>query len=80
MLAIDHMIAGADEPGDLPLPLQTDFTDGFPRAKRILMIRACMAHVKSLTRYLYTCYDSVGKLWLLDRGEVVESFECADGI
>jgi len=80
VLAIDHMLAGADEPGDLPLPLQTDFTDGFPRAKRILMIRACMAHVKSLTRYLYTCYDSVGKLWLLDRGEVVESFECADGI
>ena len=39
-----------------------------------------MTHVKSLTRYLYTCYNSVGKLWLLDRAEVVESFECADSI
>ena len=64
----------------LPVPLQTDFKDGFTNAKRRLMLTTARSLFPSLLRYLYTCYDSVGKLWMLDSGQLVEAFDCGEGI
>ena len=79
-LAADAMIEMADDAEDLPVPLQTDFTDGFNNARRAHMLRTCRHHFPSLLRYLYTCYDSAGYLFLLDSGEVVGSYECGEGV
>jgi hypothetical protein len=44
------------------------------------MLRTCQHHFPSLLRYLYTCYDSVGYLFLLDSGEVVGSYACGERV
>ena len=81
-LAIDDALEHADDydPQHLPVPLQTDFKDGFTNAKRRLMLTTARSLFPSLLRYLYTCYDSVGKLWMLDSGQLVEAFDCGEGI
>jgi len=61
-LATDAMIELADDAEDLPVPLQTDFSDGFNNARRAHMLRTCRQHFPSLLRYLYACYDTVGYL------------------
>ena len=44
------------------------------------MMRAAHSAVPSILRYLYQYYSSVGKLWMLDSGELVEAFDCGGGI
>ena len=80
-LTIDDALEHADDdPQRLPVPLQTGFKDGFTNAKRRLMLTTARSLFPSLLRYLYTCYDSVGKLWMLDSGQLVEAFDCGEGI
>lgn len=65
--SIDDALEHADdEPQRLPVPLQTNFKDGFTNAKQRLMLTTACPLFPSLLCYLYTCYDSVGKLWMLD--------------
>ena len=66
-LTINDALEHADNDSQhLPVPLQTDFKDSFTNAKQRLMLTTACPLFPSLLCYLYTCYDSVGKLWMLD--------------